>query len=40
MTYFNQATEQRSRVNDLVAGALMAAVLLLSGVMSLAQFAL
>jgi hypothetical protein len=41
MTKFpNQAAQQNSSLNDYVAGALMAAVLLLSGLLSLSQFAI
>jgi hypothetical protein len=41
MTKFsNQAAQQNSWLNDYVAGALMAAVLLLSGLLSLSQFAI
>ena len=36
----NQAVQQNSWINDYVAGALMAAVLLLSGLLSLSQFAI
>jgi hypothetical protein len=41
MTKFpNQAAQQNSSLNDYVAGALMAAVLLLSGLLSLSHFAI